>query len=185
MKTNSDILTIKAVLLYILERIPDTKRSVYFVVKTAFYAQRNHLAQWGTPLLEDDICALPFGPVPSTTYDILKGVRGKELQDTRLIDAAKSIYLSNEDFFPTESADMDYLSKSAIDCINQALAEISQKSFAEILDTTHESQEYLDAYKYGKGLKIMNPINIARDAGADEGMQEYISEYYELKITLG
>lgn len=181
MKTNSDILTIKAVLLYILERIPDTKRSVYFVVKTAFYAQRNHLAQWGTPLLEDDICALPFGPVPSTTYDILKGVRGKELQDTRLIDAAKSIYLSNEDFFPTESADMDYLSKSAIDCINQALAEISQKSFAEILDNSY--YYYANLHKLNQNnskdfnYKYILSIILEEKKGKAKAIPFFISSY--------
>lgn len=45
-----DILVIKAVLLYILTHSNDGQRDIYSLVKTAYYAQQNHLAQYGTPL---------------------------------------------------------------------------------------------------------------------------------------
>lgn len=67
-----DILVIKAVLLYILTHSKDGKRDIYSLVKAAYYAQQNHLARYGTPLFKDCICALPFGPVPSNIYNILK-----------------------------------------------------------------------------------------------------------------
>lgn len=185
MRTIYDISTIKAGLLYILERVPDNHRSIYFIVKAMFYAQKHHLANYGSPLFEDDICALPFGPVPSIAYNILKCARGEQMDDIRLIAAAKSILVIDENFYPVENADMDDLSKSAILSLESAIAEIATKSFNDVCDATHESKEYQDAYKFGTGRKVMNPANIARDAGADEAIQEYITEYVNIKLALG
>lgn len=180
-----NIQTIKAALLYILNEVPDDKHSIYFIVKAAFYAQERHLAKWGTPMMEDDICALPFGPVPSKVYDILKGARGEQnLTDTRLIDAAKSIRYSNEEFFAMETPDMGYLSKAAIECLNAAIQIIREKSFSDILDTTHESAEYKRA-RLRTGRRIMDPVRIAEDAGADDYILEYLQDYYEIKAALG
>ena len=185
MRTINDISTIKAGLLYILERIPDNQRSVYFIVKAMFYAQKHHLANYGSPLFEDDICALPFGPVPSIAYDILKCARGKQLFDIRLMNAAKSILSVDENFYPIERANMEDLSKAAIRSLELAIAEIATKSFIDVCDATHESREYQEVYKFGTGRKVMNPANIARDAGANEAIQEYITEYMDIKTALG
>ena len=181
---NDEILTIKAALLYILNRIPDNKRSIYFIVKTAFYAHEKHLAKWAAPLFDDDICALPFGPVPSMIYDILKGARGdKKLYDVRLQEVAKTIRCNNEEFFATEEPDMGWLSVAAVECLDAAIAEISTKSFNDVYDTTHESEEYKRARKtFGK--RIMNPVQIAKAAGAEEGVLEYLEEYLQIKAAL-
>ena len=110
-----DILVIKAVLLYILTHSEDGKRDIYSLVKAAYYAQQNHLARYGTPLFKDCICALPFGPVPSNIYNILKMARG----DSRVLDyhkaddmhlASDAIAFENERFSAKERPDMDFLS---------------------------------------------------------------------------
>lgn len=182
--SNDEILTIKAVLLYILNRVPDNKRSIYFIVKAAFYAQEKHLAKWAAPLFDDEICALPFGPVPSMIYDILKGARGdKVLGDVRLQEVAQSIRCNDEEFFATEKPDMGWLSVSAVECLDLAIEEISLKSFNDVYDTTHESEEYQRARRsYGK--RVMSPVQIAKAAGADEGVLEYLEEYLQIKAAL-
>lgn len=67
----------KAVLLYIIKNSSEDKCDVYCVIKTAYYAQQLHFAKWALPIFKDKICALPFGPVPSLMYDILKLSRGE------------------------------------------------------------------------------------------------------------
>jgi hypothetical protein len=42
------------------------------VLKVLFFADVNHLNNYGRPIVGDDYVALPHGPVPQTTYDILK-----------------------------------------------------------------------------------------------------------------
>ena len=50
-------------------------------------------------------------------------------------------------------------------------------------DTTHESEEYKRARKsYGK--RVMNPVQIAKAAGAEEGVLEYLEEYLQTKAAL-
>lgn len=184
MKHNDDILTIKAILLYILNRVPDNRRSIYFIVKAAFCAQESHLVRWAVPLYEDEIFALPFGPVPSTIYNILKGARGDaHLNDVRLKEVANCIICQEESFYATEEADLSWLSPSAINCLDEAILTISTKTFGDLYDTTHESEEYKRAWN-SKGRKIMSLVGIAKSAGADEGVLEYLSEHLEIKSAL-
>ena len=71
----SDIQRIKAALLYILNKMPEGSNDIYHIVKSAYYAQREHLIRYGIPLFRDSICALKFGPVPSLIYNVLKVAR--------------------------------------------------------------------------------------------------------------
>jgi hypothetical protein len=42
------------------------------ILKMLFFADLFHLNQWGRPIVGDTYYALPYGPVPQTTYDLLK-----------------------------------------------------------------------------------------------------------------
>ena len=78
---------------------------------------------------------------------------------------------------------MGWLSVAAVECLDAAIAEISTKSFNDVYDTTHESEEYKRARKtFGK--RIMNPVQIAKAAGAEEGVLEYLEEYLQIKAAL-
>ena len=37
-----------------------------------FFADVEHLNAWGRPVVGDDYMALPYGPVPQATYDLMK-----------------------------------------------------------------------------------------------------------------
>ena len=191
MRTKDEILTLKAVVLYIIENSSPERRDVYSIVKTAFYAQQNQFANSGTPLYKDDICALPFGPVPSDIYHILKIARGdqneKEFHKTDgLIGIADSIGFDTEIFYSKEKPDMDYLSKSNIDAIDSAIKKVADMSFDEIVKDTH-SQEWDRVFNGGKGKKgrkVMNNLNIAIEGNASPEMLEYLKEYFALENAL-
>lgn len=189
MMNRDDIMILKAALLYIIKKSEEKRRDVYGIVKTAFYAQQIHLSESGSPLFNDVICALPFGPVPSNMYDILKMARGDEKEMSfhktdGLLSVVSSIGWKDESFFAKEEPDMDYLSSSDIKSLDQAIARVSKMSFDEIRNDTH-SQEWSRAYKNGKGKKVMNIVRIAEEGGADEAMLAYLKEYLELEKVLG
>ena len=97
----SDLMTLKAVLLYILENGGDKiRRNVYYIVKAAYFAQQ---------------------------------------------DVAEAISFDEEVFLPKETVDMDWLSKSNIDCLKEAIAEVSAMSFEQILQASH-GKEWQRAY---------------------------------------
>lgn len=185
---DNKFLTLKATILYIIEHSETDKRDVYGIVKTAFYAQQRHFAEWGTPLFDDKICALPFGPVPSAIYDILKIARGDaELRRRHISDdlgeVAKSISFSNESFFALEKPDMDYLSESDKDSLDYAILHVSKLSFDDICNKTHNGAEYKRASK-SNGHKIMDNVAIAREGGASDEAIAYLQEYFETNEML-
>ena len=172
-----DALTLKAVVLYILKNCSNhVSRNVYYIVKAAFLAQQKHL-------YEDKITALQFGPVPSSIYDALKIARGDAYamyfhrnDDLHLL--YDSISFSDEVFSANEDPDMNYLSSSAIECINEALREVSAMSFDDIVNATH-GEEWKRAYN-NPGSKQMNYIAIAKEGGADDSSLSYLEENLEL-----
>ena len=189
MMTEDDIKTLKAALLYIIEKSETKKRDVYGIVKTAFYAQQIHLSTSGSPLFKDDICALPFGPVPSVMYAILKLARGdeRELQfhnNDALLRVSTSIGWKDEQFFAKEKPDLDYLSESDILALNLAIERVSKMSFDDIYSDTH-GPEWDRAYHKGSGKKVMNTLKIAEEGGADASVLAYLKEYIELQKALG
>lgn len=189
MMTKDDMCTLKAALLYIIEKSDVAKCDVYGIVKTAFYAQRIHLAKYGCPLFKDDICALPFGPVPSTVYDVLKLARGdqKELSfhtGDGLPQMSESITWENERFSAKEHPDMDYLSESDVQSLDEAIAIVSKMNFNEIYEDTH-GDEWARAFNNPSGKRVMNTLRIAEEGGADAATLEYLKEYLELERALG
>lgn len=71
-----DIMFLKVALLSIFKKSDANCRDVYGIVKTAFYAQRFIWRSLEAICSTTTICALPFGPVPSSMYNILKMARG-------------------------------------------------------------------------------------------------------------
>lgn len=182
MLSKDDILTLKAVILFILKKSKEDKRDVYSVVKTAFYAQQLHFKEYGLPLFKDQINALPFGPVPSNVYDILQMARGEENKVTRFHDgedlsiASSSIEFEFESFSAKENPDMDYLSKSAIECLDAAISKVSKMSFDEIKADTH-GEEWNRVFYGNSKSKVMDNLKIAEEAGAEAGAIDYLEDY--------
>lgn len=179
MQNKNDIQTLRAVLLYIINHLSGTqKRDVYRIVKAAFFAQEFHLVRYMQPLYKDRIVALPYGPVPSALYDTLCFVRGDAgvssyHANDGLSEAAKGIHFSEESFSASEQPDMDFLSRSQVECLNDAIAKVMTMTFNEIRDTTHQ-QEWERAAATSN--REMDLVAIAREGGADASTLEYLKE---------
>ena len=190
MMNRDDIMILKAALLYIIKKSEANRRDVYGIVKTAFYAQQIHLAKSGSPLFRDEICALPFGPVPSCMYDILKMARGDEREiafhlNDNLRDVSDSIGWKDERYFTKEEPDLDFLSETDIQSLEEAIARVSKMSFDDIYSDTHGPEWERAFHSKKKGKKVMDIVKIAEEGGADEFMLAYLKEYLELEKALG
>ena len=166
-------------MLYILNKMPDGTRDVYHIVKTAFYAQKNHFVKYALPLFNDRISALPFGPVPSLMYNILRVARG-ESQPYRFCDdrvlsrIAATINYQDESFTANEQPDMECLSKSNIECLDEAIKEVSRMKFDKLMANTHGA-EWTRAFYKSTNHK-MDDLNIARENGASEEVLGYLAD---------
>ena len=68
-------------LLYVANRVQ--RKDFHKIFKVIYFADRQHLADWGRPITGDTYIAMDAGPVPSRLYDMLKIVRGDSyLPDT-------------------------------------------------------------------------------------------------------
>lgn len=180
-------LKLKAIVLYILENLRPEKRSVYFIVKTAFLAHQRHLASFCVPLLQDEIKALQFGPVPSDVYDVLKIARGEERiknyhKNDALFIVWEAIGSSDEMFFAKELPEMGRISPSALQCLREALDMTNAMSFDEVMQTTHQT-EWSRAANDPSG-HVMSPLAIALEGGIDKEGLSYLEYSLELDKLL-
>ncbi len=183
-----EVQTMKAVLLYIIQNSNANRRDVYSIVKTAYYAQQIHFAKWASPIFNDKIAALPFGPVPSTIYNILRISRGESeirrfCKKDNIDSVADAIGFSDESFIAKEEPDLNFLSKSAIECLNESIAKVSEMDFGQIMRDTHGA-EWTRVFNDGS-LRFMDDLNIAREGGATEDVVNYLRESLEWDEIFG
>ena len=181
----TDVHTLHNILLYIISRLSGTQKcDVYRIVKAAFFAQEFHIVRYLKPLYNDKIIALLYGPVPSALYDALKCARGDfrfSDSESELKDIAAGIKFSDEVFCAVDEPDMDYLSVSQVECLNEAIEKVKKMSFNEIRDTTHQA-EWQRASQTAQ--REMDLIAIAREGGADDASIEYLKESLEFDKML-
>ena len=89
------------VLLYILRSTGGTDK--YHLLKTLFFAEREHLAKWGCRITADEFHALQYGPVPTHVYDAIKKKGDVNFSDLFW----KSVSLAEEDANNILLADRD------------------------------------------------------------------------------
>ena len=68
--TRFDKQKLTEVVLYILNKTKGL--DYYHVFKIIYFANIAHLAKYGFPMVSDEFCALPDGPVPSVLYNCIK-----------------------------------------------------------------------------------------------------------------
>ena len=69
--TNFDKQKLTEIVLYILNKTKGL--DYYHVFKVIYFANISYLAKYGFPMVSDEFCALPDGPVPSVLYNCIKG----------------------------------------------------------------------------------------------------------------
>lgn len=178
-----DILKIKATLLYIAGKF-DKGVDYIKLFKLLYLAQKAHLSKYGRPIVNDDFYAMKAGPAPSVMYNICKVADG-ERSEQDLEDAARCISVQtkkmskgNDVKYVTvcESPDMDELSTSDIECIDEVYTKYGKLTSSRLSTITHDSawKKNWDEEKV-EGQRI-GLLDIASAAGVNESMMKYIQE---------
>lgn len=127
------------VLLYIAEKIPD----VYAALKVLYFADKEHLSRYGRLICGDRYAALPYGAVPSGTYDLIKDARGDH---PRQIDPAilEAFTVDGNRIIARRQANRDLLSISDMECLDAGLQYYGRRSFRQVLRLSHREAPYSD-----------------------------------------
>ena len=78
-------------------------------------------------------------------------------------------------------ADLDFLSKSGMECLDESIGENVGLTFDQLKQKSHDAA-WQEAYQ-GKG-DLMSNIAIAKAAGADDFMLQYIADQLEINKAL-
>ena|ERR1700733_14853561 len=118
------------IVLYIASRVREDISDRLSISKIVYTADRYHLRAYGRFLCGDEYIHMDAGPVPSGIYDFLKGKK-----DT----LERPIDRIGEKVIPKRDANIDYLSESDIEYLEQAIQEMGSLSQQEMIDRCHDS----------------------------------------------
>lgn len=170
---NFDILKAKSAVLYIAKHLHTA--DFHKVFKILYFAERDHLATYGRPIVGDRYIAMRNGPVPSTIYDIFKFARNEmqccnaydELLNAIEVEAGFNLKINQE-------PDLDELSISEIKCLDNSIKENHSLSFDKLKEKSHDI-----AWQKANRNDEMDIIIVAQAGGANEEMMKYIIENKE------
>ncbi|MEN2436516.1 Panacea domain-containing protein [Weeksellaceae bacterium A-14] len=143
------------------------------ISKILYFADREHLAKYGTTITDDNYIAMKYGPVPSNIYDIIKVVLGKGEIIPEEITNKYFEKSSPKEIGAVIGFDEDEFSKSELECLNNSLKKYLHKSFQFLTDESHD-------LAWNEALYDMDILKIAKAGGADRSMLNYIKEHNEL-----
>lgn len=190
MKTIDQILKIRATVLYILNSFNEGIDYIK-LFKILYFAQRQHLVEYGTVIIDDTFQARKHGP---TSGFIRKGLKLIELSEEQSEDFklfGRGINISEGDqcqiITSTENADLDELSASDIKCLDRYIREFKDMDSYKVSERSHEDKAWKNAFKRAESdpqLRYMTILEIAKAGGATPNTLAYIKENLELDQAL-
>lgn len=173
---NKDV-AIQAIL-YIANRIGERK-DIHKICKILYFADQEHLSKYGRSITKDIYIAMEFGPVPSNIEDIFKALRGDSYFSGYVEDLKSFFSFANKYILvPHKDADLDYLSESDIECLDNAITKCKDKSFEELTKMSHDL-----AWSNTQRDREMSFKDILREVGDDEEYASYINNKIKVERT--
>mgnify|MGYP001058903802 CR=1 FL=1 len=122
------------VILFIAKRLD--RPQFHQISKMLYFADKLHLERYGRLVCGDSYIAMEYGPVPSGVYDIMKH-NGIVYLDAFTVDGYQVL--------PSRPSDIDELSDSDTECLEEAIKLYGGHSFGELVDITHADSAWQQA----------------------------------------
>ena len=156
-------------ILYITQKLK--RNDFHKIFKVLYFADRDHISDYGRSITGDTYIAMNDGPVPSNLYDIFKSVRGDGFfKDNGQFSTLFKVI--NWDIIqPLSEPDVKKLSKTDISYLDASLKEYGDMSWDEVREKSHD-------YAWRSTVKNC-PIslkNIVTETGNEESYAEYLKE---------
>lgn len=168
MNISLDQNTANNALLYVANKIANLSGHVdkYKLLKLVYFAEKKHLAKYGRLITGDDFIAMEHGPVPSYCLNVTKVGTQFDVFDV----------LSPTTLVPKKMPDLDELSESDIECLEESINENSKLNFNQLKNKSHD-----EAYNNTGMNQSINVNSLAKASGADQNLISYIELYYSHK----
>ncbi len=119
-------------------RAANLESDLHSVSKLMYWSDKWHLQEYGSTVSGDRYIAMKFGPVPSAMYDMFKFVRGDGKYDFPK-EVLKGFAVQNKyEIHGLREPNLNKLSESEQQAINQAIAIYGGLSFDERTKESHD-----------------------------------------------
>lgn len=129
------------VVAYIAGRVSNP--TFHKVFKVLYLAEKEHLSRYGRMIVGDTYVAMEYGPVPSALYDGLKAVKGIQAVGPDLEKLASRleelVHVRGKQLIPIGDPDLDWLSQSDIECLDESIKKYGTRAFSELTRITHDA----------------------------------------------
>lgn len=156
------------VLIYIASKV----RDMYKTLKILYFADKLHLSRYGRFINGDTYIAMVNGPVPSESYDLIRGIKGIGLYPATKYES-ESLSVNGNNLVPSRSADINLISKSDFECLDAAIDTYKEFSFNQLHETSSD-----EAYKAADINGEMSIELIANTLPNPEEVLSYLGEMY-------
>lgn len=184
MKNLDDINKIKAVVEYILQQMKQPVDYIH-LFKVMYFAQEEHLALYGVPIINDTFLARKHGAVPAFTYKVLRVAEGKPEEATDdLSSFASQLNISVIDghqvvsLKPDTQVDMDELSRSNIRILDKKIAHCKDIESFDLSELSHDEawkKAIKQSERTGEDTRI-SLYDMAASGGASKAMLDVVKE---------
>jgi uncharacterized phage-associated protein len=184
MKEIEEVNKIKAVVEYILQQMGAAVDYIH-LFKVMYFAQEEHLAVYGVPMMYDTFVARKHGPVPSLTYKVLRVAEGKTVDVTGELQAfASDLSLSMSDGHQVVTladgvqCDMDELSRSNIRILDKWIEHCKDIKSFDLSELSHDKawqKAVRQTERTGEDTKI-SLYDMAASGGASKAMLGVVKE---------
>lgn len=167
-------------IVYIVNNLKGYVTDMHKISKILYFADQNHLSQYGRTITGDDYIKMPYGPVPSKIDDIFKALRG-ESYFSNCIQPDVSDFLEIKNKYvinAKKQCNTDYLSVSDRKCLDSAIMKCKDKSFGEITQMSHDF-----AWNNTQMGRRISEKDILREIGDSEAYIEYATAKPTFKLN--
>jgi len=163
-----------AIILFLAHQ--DGQIDLYALLKTIYYADKNHLHEWGRTVSGDSYAKMKCGPVPSKIYDMLKSVRGDGVWRTNKKLKRYFEFLDNNTIRPLIKSDINKLSETDIKALQESFDIRGRNSFPALYREAHNDKSFQDSIKLKPNEWLMTEEDLIE---GDEILNRYLEEVNE------
>ena len=146
--------------------------NIYNILKIIYFADKEHLGNYGRFIYGDTYIAMENGPVPSFAYDIAKCIRGDGVYSIPEVKENDFLIKDQYHISPKRDAKQNCLSDTDIECLNNAIKTYGNMSFSRLRRISHEQADFKDIHTSLDGVM---PIEvIAKHLPDAEALIEHI-----------
>jgi uncharacterized phage-associated protein len=117
--------------------------SPFFILKIFYFADKEHMADWGRSICGDSYVAMENGPIPSNVYDLVK--REQFIDDDIIREFDRRIRKEDRELHSKIDFNAVALSGSDVEYLRDAEKLYGHMTFSALRDLVHRERAWLEA----------------------------------------